>query len=89
MSDKVAQNISNIENTDDVAAKVGHSDTCSPPKDWCCRTNGLVDLVVADGGFDAQRDSDKQEILAQKMIAYKIDKMYFEAAAFWLYKDSC
>jgi cap1 methyltransferase len=28
----------------------------------------LVDLVVADGGFDAQRDSECQEEIAQKLI---------------------
>lgn len=28
----------------------------------------VVDLVVADGGFDAQRNSDRQEALAQKLV---------------------
>lgn len=30
--------------------------------------DGIVDLVVADGGFDAQRDSEFQEDLAHKMV---------------------
>ena len=31
-----------------------------------------VDLVVADGGFDAQRDSENQEELAQKLIVCQV-----------------
>jgi cap1 methyltransferase len=33
---------------------------------------GKVDLVVADGGFDAQRDSDHQEAISQKLVVCEI-----------------
>ena len=35
---------------------------------------GGVHLVLADGGFDAQRDSDQQELLAQKLVAHQVSE---------------
>jgi cap1 methyltransferase len=37
-----------------------------------CSSNGLVDLVVADGGFEAQRDSECQEDITSKLIVCQV-----------------
>jgi len=36
------------------------------------QTNGLVDLVVADGGFEAQRDLDSQEEITCQLIGNQV-----------------
>lgn len=53
--------------------------TLSPNNSHACELqtdgevrNGLVHLVVADGGFDAQRDSSSQEDLAHRLVVSQI-----------------
>jgi len=44
------------------------SETETTKADTAKRKPGFVDLVVADGGFDEQRNSTQQETLAQKIV---------------------
>jgi cap1 methyltransferase len=60
--------IYNWENVVSLQLLIQNDDTASSHSDVSSAKHGKVHLVLADGGFDAQRDVENQEEVAQKLV---------------------
>jgi cap1 methyltransferase len=61
--------IQNWENVVSLQEAIYNDDVALSRSGVSCTENGKVHLVLADGGFDAQRDVENQEEVAQKLVA--------------------